>query len=69
MKVILNPKVHRWVKQFISNLKKTYIERTGKILFQYQEKEVFGRLTFNSHSSHQLMRAKVKHPSARVIKR
>lgn len=33
MKVILNPKVHRWVKLFITNLKKQYVWKTGRTLY------------------------------------
>lgn len=30
MKVLLNPRIHRWVKLFISNMKMKYERKTGK---------------------------------------
>lgn len=34
MKIVLNPKVYRWVKLFISNLKNSYEQKTGRKLYQ-----------------------------------
>lgn len=69
MKVVLNPNIYRWVKLFIGNLKQTYQETTGNELYQDKKKNVFGRLFLNKHQSEQLLKMKMKYPSARVIKR
>lgn len=69
MKVILNPRVYRWVKLFIINLKKKYVFVTGKDLYLNKKFNVFDRLAINSLSLQQLKKSKIKYPSARVIKR
>ena len=69
MKILLNPKIYRWVKLFIDNLKTSYQETTGNKLYSRSKKSVFGRLFLNANSSAQLLKNKYKYPSARVIKR
>lgn len=69
MKIILNPKINRWVKLFINNLKKKYEERTGKKLYKFEPKPVFNRLVLNKTEESKLIKTKFKYPSARVIKR
>lgn len=46
-----------------------YEAKTGKKLYSYQQNKVFSKLSSIQQNSAQLLKAKLKYPSARVIKR
>lgn len=53
----------------MENLKMKYEARTGKKLHSFKQKKVFNKLSSLQQNSAQLLKAKIKYPSARVIKR
>jgi hypothetical protein len=66
MRLKLNKRIYKWVKLFVSKLKKA-IEKD--VLRHGQSEAVFKRLAEDKHSQTLLLRSKVKHPSSKVIKR
>lgn len=69
MKVILNPKIHRWVKLFITKLKENSEKKLGKKYNEFKKMAVFDRLNGPVNINTLLLKSKMKCPSSRIIKR
>ena len=65
MKVLLNPRVARWVKLFIENMK----SRVKKSSVNWGNHELYQRLSSGKKIPKLMLKAKLRCPSSRLIKR